>query len=305
MTVAAGYVCSEGVILCADTQETVPGFTKTDTTKLVQFSTQGVNLVFAGAGNNAVQIDETVWEVARRAEESSPSNATELNVCVRERLLELFPKHSYPRERVEVDVLMAGQWPNETCLFRIADCNVAPVATHACLGSGLILGSQLFQRHYDHKNSLSAASIVSIYVLHHVKRWVDGCGGKTDIAIVPKGGQIAFMSSDQVEKLEKYCTSYDDAVKDLLVNIPRTPASLGMFDAYVLQAKNKLALARLSFQDMEQSMREFAVHMGISYEDLMQSADESLAKIGITPSISQTLEDRPSPYAEGSQGTES
>jgi hypothetical protein len=44
MTIAAGFVCKDGVILCADTQETIPGYTKTDAQKLRSFECDPLNL---------------------------------------------------------------------------------------------------------------------------------------------------------------------------------------------------------------------------------------------------------------------
>jgi 20S proteasome alpha/beta subunit len=34
MTIAAGFVCSDGIVLCADTQETITGYTKNSTEKI-------------------------------------------------------------------------------------------------------------------------------------------------------------------------------------------------------------------------------------------------------------------------------
>jgi 20S proteasome alpha/beta subunit len=273
VTVAAGYVCDEGVILCADTQETIPGYTKTDANKLLAFNTgPGNNAVFAGAGNNAVQIDEAAYSIARKIQEDWPIKDKRLHQSMKECLEELFPRHSYPRAEVEVQLLMAVQSDAGAALFRIADCNFSPVTKNACIGTGVILGNQLLQRHYDNSVLLSDAAVIAIYTLHHVKRWVDGCGGNTDIALVPHhGGKISYMPSTDVDKIEKYCDAYDDALKNLLVQIPRTPKNLKAFDQYIQIAKNQLSMARLAFQDYEDSMREIAAQLGMSYEQFMNA----------------------------------
>src|SRR5271157_3648330 len=129
MTIAAGYVCNSGIVLCADTQETIPGFTKTNANKLIAFPCPTVTLVFAGAGDNATQIDETAYEIAARVIADSPSDGAALRKCFRESLEELFPKAHYPRAHgnVEVDMLMAVKANNHADLYRIADCSIAPV----------------------------------------------------------------------------------------------------------------------------------------------------------------------------------
>src|ERR1700722_7493702 len=96
VTVAAGYHCDDGVVLCADTQETIPGYTKTDANKLIAFPSDSLNLVFAGAGNNAVQIDETTYEIAAQIQEKCPAGGADLKVVLRECLHSLFPLPHYP-----------------------------------------------------------------------------------------------------------------------------------------------------------------------------------------------------------------
>jgi 20S proteasome alpha/beta subunit len=276
MTVAAGYICDEGVILCADTQETIPGYTKTDANKLMSFNLPDLCLVFAGAGNNAVQIDETVHEIAGKFRSSAPTNGEQIRKALREILEELFPKAHYPRQSgPEVDLLMAVQSVDAVQLFRVSDGSIAPVHHTACIGSGVVLGTQLFQRYYNKDVSLFDAALISIYVLFHVKRWVDGCGGKTDISLIQRtGGRMSFMPSDEVEKLEKYCESYDDAVIGLLTATPRNPKDRAAFDTQVEVAKQKLIAARTSFQDWEDLMREVAAQLGMSYEAFMNDVDE-------------------------------
>jgi len=275
MTVAAGYVCNEGVVLCADTQESIPGYTKTAANKLMAFQFDKVTLVFAGAGNNAVQVDETVYEIARNIEEAA-QNGVQLRKALRKCLGELFPREHYPRPGGhEVDILMAVQSNTGIELLRIADCNVAPVAKMVCIGSGVVLGAQLLERHYNRKVSLFDAALISLYVLYHVKQWVDGCGGKTDIAIISKAdGKMSFMPTDEVEKIEKYCGAYDDAIKGLLTATPRHPKDRAAFDAQVEAAKQRLVSARTAFQDWEDVMREVATQLGKSYEDMEREAEE-------------------------------
>ena len=294
MTIAAGYVCDSGIVICADTQETIPGYTKNSTHKLMSFQTADLNLVFAGSGNNATQIDEATQEIAVKMSVNRPKGENEFRKSLREVLEELFPKAHYPRGGgTEVEILMAVKGNGMEQLYKISDCNVAPVRERAAVGSGVVLALQLLERHYDPSVQINEAAIICIYALHHVKKWVDGCGGNTELIVIPRFGQVTSMPSSQIQEIEKYCEAYDDAVKNLLIQIPRTPHSLELFDAYILEAKNKLALARLSFQEFEQSMREFAAHMGIPYEDMMRDANESLAKIGIKPSTSHNSEDQP------------
>jgi 20S proteasome alpha/beta subunit len=298
MTVAAGYVCDEGVVLCADTQETIPGYTKTHTDKVLVAQCAGMNLVFAGAGNNAIQIDEAIHEISSRVTASIPENGAALNSVLRNTLEMLFPKAHYPRPNgQEVDLLMAVQTDKEVDLYRISDCNIAPVKMHACIGSGVILGAQLLERHYDRKVQLSEAAIISSYVLYHVKKWVDGCGGNTDIALVPKGSaKTIFLPSEDVDKFERYAKAYDDAVKGLLLAAPRTPKNRSLFKQYIQTAENELYSARSMFQEFEETMRELCEQMGMDYDEMMRmseiASEEFFAKKGTKQSTAHSSEDQ-------------
>jgi hypothetical protein len=271
-------VCGGGIVLCADTQETIPGYTKTDANKLIGVDMPGMNLLFAGAGNNAVQIDETVQAISRALSKASPRKDEELMITLRGCLGELFPRQYYPRPNsaVEVDLLMASRAAFGLRLFHIADCSIARVYEKACIGTGVILGAQLLQRHYDYAVQLTEAAIICAYVFHHVKRWVDGCGGNTDIALVPdSAAEIIFLPSAEVNKFEKYSEAYDEAVRGLLLAVPRTPKNISLFNQYVEAAKNQLQAARTQFQEWEDLMREVAVLTGQDYEQMRLEAEAS------------------------------
>jgi len=303
MTIAAGYVCSSGIVLCADTQETIPGYTKNKGNKLIAFQCPGLNLIFAGSGNNATQIDETAYEIAAQIIADEPKDAGDFRRSLRSILGELFPKAHYPRDRgPEVDMLMAIKWKGDASLYRISDCSVAPIPQRVAVGTGVILALQLLERHYDRTVQIGEAAIICAYVLHHVKKWVDGCGGNTEIALIPKEGDgITFMPSSEVDKFEAYAQAYDDALKQLLLVAPRTVNNLPLFNAYIDKARLELQSARAPFQEWEVTFREVAEQLGMNYEQMMKDSEDAAKAIfsakAPTPSTPQrSAEDESDPH---------
>jgi hypothetical protein len=76
VTIVAGFRCKEGIVLCADTLETIPGIYKRDVPKLVFKPTASVPVgdelaaAFCGATDNGPFLDvliEETWEVLRHA----------------------------------------------------------------------------------------------------------------------------------------------------------------------------------------------------------------------------------------------
>jgi hypothetical protein len=170
---------------------------------------------------------------------------------------------------------MAVQSGQDVSLHRILDCNFARVRNWSCIGSGLILGNRLLQHYYNWNTPLFEAAIISIYVLHRVKKSIDGCGGNTDIALIPKvGSRMSYLPSEDVAKMEKYCEAYDQSLKGLLTTVPRHAKNRRAFDADVQSAIDGLLMARTAFQDFEDTMREVAAHLGRNYDEMMREAQE-------------------------------
>jgi len=294
MTIAAGFVCKDGVILCADTQETIPGYARTDVQKLRSFEVKGINLFFAGAGNNGIQVDASIEEITDNLRDSPEdlADARRFVRVLRDAVRAVFPMEYYPRAETEVDLLMAVQFSSSAKLYRITDCSVASVTERVCVGAGLVLANQLLQRYYSWDASLLEAAIISLYVLYHAKKWVPSCGGNTDIALIPNiGGRMSYMPTEEVEKIEKYCEAHDKALQRLLTAVPRHPKNKEAFDNEVRNAVIGLTAARSAFQEWEDVMKEVAAHLGRDYEEMMREAEEGANRfLNPPPSDSQTSE---------------
>ena len=62
MTIAAGFPCKDGLILCADTQEVISGYVKTETEKMTVIQGGQWNVVITGAGESDL-IELAVQEI--------------------------------------------------------------------------------------------------------------------------------------------------------------------------------------------------------------------------------------------------
>lgn len=87
------------------------------------------------------------------------------------------------------------------------------------------------------------------------------------------------MPSEDVDKIERYCTMYDEALKNLLLAAPRTPKDKDKFLRYIREAEQNLLAARTGFQEWEDTMREVAQHLRMSYEELMGRSNEMASNI--------------------------
>ena len=95
LTIAAGFPCKDGLVMCADTQEIIPGYVKTDTEKMRVIEGTQFNMVFAGAGD-ADLIDMTVQEMEIALTVDKASAEWEIRKSLKTALLDVFNNHILP-----------------------------------------------------------------------------------------------------------------------------------------------------------------------------------------------------------------
>lgn len=275
MTIAAGYLCDTGVILCADTQETISGYVKTSTEKITVLEGSRWTAAFAGAGDNGVQIDMVIQEICDELRDEEPPSLTGFKVMLHSVLDRLFPQPHYPKNDPQVELLVALRGDGRTHLFTVYDNVFAEASEFDCIGIGVLLGKSLLQRYYRRNYNLIASYIVLAYVLHHAKRWVDGCGGRSDIFILPNSSStVTRLDTADVERFEGYFDSLDKAVRPLLVACPMEPENDELFRALLRSVDNDLWAARAMFQDAEQVFKRTWREAGLDADKLWAQATE-------------------------------
>jgi len=78
MTIAAGFVCSDGLVLFADTEEQM-GLMKTKVEKIREYESGDIRMAVAGAGNGSLA-DSLVDRLFESVEGKTPHKATILGV---------------------------------------------------------------------------------------------------------------------------------------------------------------------------------------------------------------------------------
>ncbi|MBZ5663396.1 MAG: hypothetical protein LAO30_02220 [Acidobacteriia bacterium] len=285
MTIAAGYLCDTGVIICADTQESIQGFVKTSTEKVKLFSGSSYTVAFAGAGGNSVQIDMVVQEICDELKEEEPPSLVGFKVLLHGVLDRLFPQPYYPKNDPEVELLLAVRENQQTHLFVVFDNVFAESTEYDCVGSGVVLAKSMLQQHWKRSYSLVEAYIVSAYVLYHAKRWVDGCGGKSDIFLLPNGTEnVTRLGTDEIKSLESYFELFDSALRPLLIACPSEPRNDARFKDQLADSNRNLWAARAMFQDFEQVFKRLMKEAGIDGEKMWAEVTESVDQLLKPPS---------------------
>lgn len=233
MTIAAGFVCSDGIILAADTQETIVGYTKNSTEKIRIWGDQGLGIAITGAGDT--DLIETIGPEIERAlyVDYAPKEVRfpeDVKAIIQNTMADSFTKYirpyaSFPKDdRPWCELLVAVSVKNEVneyeCLFKVAGTTAREVTFGAeCIGSGLILAKSLIERFYNSFMSMDEALLAACYIMHQTKKWVDGCGGNTDLLIssVRKHNIFTTIGSRDIERVEEQFEICEEPINTLIV----------------------------------------------------------------------------------------
>jgi hypothetical protein len=138
----------------------------------------------------------------------------------------------------------------------------------------------MLQQRWDRSHSLVEASIISAYVLYHAKRWVDGCGGNSDIFLLPNNSTtVTRLPSSDIETLESYFNDLDAALRPLLTACPTEPDNDSRFRQQLAESDRGLWAARARFQEFEQVFKRMMKEGGVDGEKMWAEVTESVDQL--------------------------
>ncbi len=229
VTIVAGFKCYEGVVLCADTQETVAELSKRNIPKLIfepkddagktkAFKADDLAVAFCGAADNGPFVDKLVqnaWEDAQAG-----SNIDEVCTLI-ERSIELtykkfgeiFQTGYCPTAEVIYGVKMFGA----SKLFSASGPIVTEQNRYATGGAGYYMADFLSSRMYTNHLSLRQCAILCAYILFQAKEHVDGCGGDSQIAVLRNDGVSGAVDRVRIESLNRLLDGADETLGHLLL----------------------------------------------------------------------------------------
>jgi hypothetical protein len=215
MTIAAGFVCSDGLLFASDTlysgEERVSG------DKFWTFSTDHVALVYGGAGTSTGlqctinEIEHRLKSAMRRWDVLQTIQASLKSV---DKLLELEP---WNKTQLLVGTREDGKTQlheNDGGSYGLSRIQRAT----QCVGAGYSLG-RYFARSLFHPNmSIKWAEIVAAHLIKNVKAYDEQrCGGDTHLFALPNDGDIReIRDQSYIAGLENHLTEVEKALHVVL-----------------------------------------------------------------------------------------
>jgi 20S proteasome alpha/beta subunit len=248
MTIIAGLICSEGLVLAADSQAgSFRGVhvKRLDYTKIYDFRFDGATVIVTGAGETpfiarakeiieAKASDAKIKSSREVADIAEDAMKTITKRYVIDRMRDLGPSSKAPiLQSDELPFappnfeLLLGVWCGaEWCLYTVYPDGVAGREEgYASMGSGSAFAEYLLARLYRDDLTLEEAIRVAVYVIEEVKKVDLHCGGPTHVVGVTKDG-VVRKRDDEIREIVLYLDEQDQSLKDswrIIAKGPRAP----------------------------------------------------------------------------------
>jgi hypothetical protein len=208
VTIAVGFACTDGFVLCADSEVSLASLKLTGTKVRVCLEGEETKVYMTGAGSP----DSFDFVVAAcSAHLRDGMTLDEAQAAIADALAELFEDHLYKNPAYAgladpLDVqLVIGLWERgRSRVLQSVTTMVSPVLDGITLrGSGLELGRYVAERFREpiRDQSVAQALAIGVTLLAHAKRYVQGCGGVSIIVAMKADGQATILRN--IDHLER------------------------------------------------------------------------------------------------------
>lgn len=231
MTIIAGFRSSDGVVICADTQETIGGISKRNVPKLTfeePIPGSDLAVAFCGATNNGPFMDniiERAWERAKKSKSfASACSAIEKSIT---KSYEEFGRIYQPGYCPEAELIYGVKMSGQSKLCYALGPAINEKKKYATGGAGLYMAEFLARRMYKQHLSVRQCVILAAYVLFVAKENVDGCGGDSNIAVLRENGISGMLDARRVDAITQLTKYADESFGEILIQA----ADMSMNDA--------------------------------------------------------------------------
>ena len=201
MTIAIGFTCADGLLICADTELTMSGVSKVHGSKI--FREEYANgaksaIAVAGALNFArMAMQHIEWRIAN----SKPKNLTvwAIRTLIESELRDMYHNYIDPhpdRNNVLFGLLLAVWSPieNRAVIFWSDDTAVNELRGYLPMGVGESIAHFVIKEEgYIHTMKSAEVRPIALKAISKAKYCVPGCGGFTDMVFLGRDGVLGTI----------------------------------------------------------------------------------------------------------------
>jgi hypothetical protein len=254
MTIAAGFHCQDGIVICAD-REVSTGSDKWEESKIftlhIDAETPKTNAIIAGSGW-LDYVKMTVDKIRKRA--MFVSTALEIEEVVEETVLEVHRKHIrfYPGdEKPNFDLIVGIRDDSGLFLLQSIGTSVRRVPSRfSCIGVGQTLASYISRKLNPQDDTAAEAALLAVQILEQVKANVPECGGLfSDVAVLPKDGPIIRVNPSALLDIGYRAQEFALLLKPLLMLVTNPTLSGEDFEGRMLELTEECRHIRIESQE--------------------------------------------------------
>jgi hypothetical protein len=255
MTIAAGFLHRDGVLLCADTQQETWAL-KFYGSKVGYFDCYAGKVAYAFAGNSDFAA-AAILGCEKRLKKISSGDPAEVaqKFLDKEYRRVVFGNPNQANDpTLHYWFLLAFYIPGQLVrLYATNQVAMQPISSYRCLGIGDTLATHLIRPTFDTALSERQALHLAAYALTIVKRDVPGCGGSSMFLSLRNDGSVKEIYNDPVvSQFEKHLGGYNMLTQQLLwlltdvvgLSDSDFEINLHLFDQQILEIRREWSAAR-------------------------------------------------------------
>ncbi len=222
MTIAAGFRCIDGVLVCADTLHTGFGHTVIET-KIDHVVSDIGGVVFAYAGHPGFA--KATMLSCKRAIQRASADTDIVEILSKtvnreyHRLILSTPTYAGDAG-YHFRLLMGVRYPyGETDLYSSEGPSVFPCQDYESFGEGNTVALYLIKSLHPASMTVERAMMAATHIMARVKGFVVSCGGPTQIAVLKNDNSKPQVSSIDLTRMEYLFGSVDAGMSRLLLDL--------------------------------------------------------------------------------------
>lgn len=268
MTIAAGFYYQDGILLCADTEQTL-GTLKFNRPKISTLICDRGTFGFAYAGHSHFA-QSTVQKLTKRLNESADDTDSIIGETLEEdytRLVLNHPNVSFDPNLHYALLIAVCSADGRRDLYRTDQCSHTRVDGYDCIGVGEILAHYLIPRSFIPEMPESWMVYRAAFMLANVKETTAGCGGHSQFCLIRKDGTCGqFVAQKRaregprtgVEWLGEQALEFDSVMRNVLFFAADRNISDASFGVHLENVRHYLETLRRDYRSRGLALESFA-----------------------------------------------
>jgi hypothetical protein len=222
VTVIAGFQCRDALLMCADSEQSLPGDSKSQIRKIDSFAAAGFRVAIGGAGD--MDLIEHVQYQLKQAFNQNPPSREKVDAWMEGFARNIWDACVVPYSGLasappDADFIIGLQIGGENILYKWERDMIHPVprTTHTSIGSGIIQSAPLLAALDPFYLPAHQMLLYAVRAMLRVKQLAQGCGGKTEAVLLMNDGFIIMPATREIDAIEYLVEEMDHFLLDSAV----------------------------------------------------------------------------------------